>query len=231
MYHHFDPPYRDARSHDPEGITILCGTHAREADSGIRSVDSIREYNADPFCLREKYTIHMLDGRRGPLDFKLGPVTLNSPIVLMYEKEELISFKPPDIPGAPWRFNAIVFDRNGRELMKVVDNEWKIGSDRYDIEVAGQHFIVRDKLRDIILKMALEVDRLIHIQQLQMDCYGVNLKCDASSLCIKGKNGGTNCFKGSITGDIGIHILQSENIAKIATSLNPGSSAGVAFHI
>lgn len=40
-YHHFDPPFKNCREHNPNGIIALCATHAGRADAGDYSVEEL----------------------------------------------------------------------------------------------------------------------------------------------------------------------------------------------
>lgn len=234
-YHHFDPPFNQAREHRAEGITILCGNHHREADHGRRSIESIKARDADPECRRRGHTVAVLDGSTGPLKFIMGSAVFDTPVILMYETIELISFRPPETNEAPWRLSARIFDRIGRELLRITDNEWRIDTNRYDVTAEGKVIEVRQRKGDVVLAMDLVVDGLIHIRRLQMQCFEVDLVCDELSFSVKNRSGGLVRFvkpPGSnnlISGDIGIRVLPSMKIVEIATSLLPGSSAGVAM--
>jgi hypothetical protein len=45
-YHHFDPPWRNGKRHDPDGMIALCGEHHKKADGGAFTVDQLRELKA-----------------------------------------------------------------------------------------------------------------------------------------------------------------------------------------
>lgn len=237
VYHHFDPPFSQAREHRAEGITILCANHASEADKGRRTLEDIRKADANPFCRRTGYTYGILDGSAGPLQFMMGSTVFDTPIVLMCESQELIGFRSPEVEGAPWQLNARILDISGQELLKIERNEWLIGTDRYDITAQGKTVIVRQRPRKIVLALDLVVTRLVRIRRLEMECFGVLLSCTDTSFFIRGKHGGTICFNkpllgnNVISGEVGIHVIPSEHIVKIATRLQAGSSAGVAMNL
>ncbi len=235
VYHHFDPPFNQAREHRADGISILCANHASEADHGRRSVQNIKIHDADPICRRTGHTIAVLDSGPTPLKFMMGSAVFDTPVVLMYESVELISFRPPEAKGAPWRLNARIFDRDGKGLLKIVDNQWLVGINRYDITARGKTVEVRQKRGDLVLAMDLVVDGLVHIRRLQMQCFEVVLICDDTSFSVKNRIGGAVRFlqplrsNNLISGDIGIYVLPSRKVVEFATSLQPGSSAGAAM--
>ena len=236
-YHHFDPPFSQVREHRADGITILCANHHREANHGRRSAESIKAYNADPECRRTGHTVAALDGSMRPLKFMMGSAVFDTPVVLMYESTEIISFRPPEAEGAPWRLSARIFDRTGRELLRITDNEWRIGINQYDITAQGKTVEVRQKKGDVVLAMDLVVDGLVHIRRLQMQCFEVVLMCDETSFSVKSRSGGTVRFprpprsNNLISGDIGIRVLPSRKVVEIATSLQPRLGAAVAMKL
>ena len=236
-YHHFDPPFYQAREHRAEGITILCAEDARAAHHGRQSANKIKSHDASPKCRSLGHTFGPLDGGPNPMKFMMGSAVFHTPIVLMHESAELISFKPPEAEGAPWRLTATILDRQGKELLKIVDNEWQIGIDRYDITAKGKTVEVRQKRGYLVLAMDLVEEELVHIRRVQMQCKEVFLDCDDASFSVKSDNGGAVRFTRSpgsnneISGDIGIHVLPSEHVVKIGASLQPGGSAAIALRL
>jgi len=235
-YHHFDPPFKDAPAHRAEGITLLCQRcHADETHHRL-APDYVRQHNAKPYCLCAGHTRHCLvrssisTGK--PLTFKIGSATFDTRVVLMYEWEELISFKPPEAENAPWRLSAKISDLNGRELLKIVDNEWRIGIERYDITTCGETIEVREARGKVILVMQVTMDDLVHIKQLEMDCHGVRLGSDCSGVfSVSGPNGGKVILNGRVIADIGIHVRPSAKLVLLGASQDPNAGAAVAMQL
>jgi len=233
-YHHFSPRFERAKEHRAEGITILCGKHHSDAHRDLLSSDSVHQHNANPYCLREGHTRDSLVNNYGEpgqrLKFMIGSATFETPIVLMYESEELISFKPPEAPNAPWRLSARIVDCNGRELLKIVDNEWCVGVHRYDITTGKNIMEVREGRGDVIFAMEVVRDKLLRITRLDMDCYGARIGSDCNgTFCVSGPNGGKVIVNGWIHGDIGIHVRPSAKLVLLGASLDPNVGAGVAM--
>lgn len=233
-YHHFAPRFERAKEHRPEGITLLCKQHHGDADGGLLSSESVHRNNANPCCLREGHTHKSLVTNYGEtgkrLKFMIGSATFETPIVLMYESEELISFKPPEAPNAPWRLSARILDRNGRDLLKIVDNEWRVGVHRYDITTRMNMMEVREGRGDVIFAMEVVYDELLHITRLDMDCYGVRIGSDRNgTFSVSGTNCGKVIVNGGFRGDIGIHVRPSAKLVLLGASLDPNVGAGVAM--
>jgi hypothetical protein len=195
----------------------------------------VRQQNAEPYCIREGHTRHCLvrsspgTGRR--LTFKIGSTAFETPVVLMYEDEELISFKEPEAENAPWRLSAKIPDLNGRDLLKIVDNEWRMGIERYDITTCDDTIEVREDKGRIILVMQVKIDDLVQIKQFEMDCHGVRLSSDCSGVfSVSGRNGGkVNLIVGRVIADIGIHVRPSAKLVLLGANRHGG--AGVAMQL
>jgi hypothetical protein len=236
LYHHFDPPFAEAHEHRAEGITLLCERcHGDETHHRL-APDCVRQNNANPYCICAGHTRHCLvrssisTGK--PLTFKIGSATFDTRVVLMYEWEELISFKPPEAENAPWRLSAKISDLNGRELLKIVDNEWRIGIERYDITTCGETIEVREARGKVILVMQVTMDDLVHIKQLEMDCHGVRLGSDCSGVfSVSGPNGGKVILNGRVIADIGIHVRPSAKLVLLGASQDPNAGAAVAMQL
>lgn len=233
-YHHLAPRFERAKEHRAEGITILCGKHHSDAHRDLLSSDSVHQHNANPYCLREGHTRDSLVNNYGVpgqrLKFMIGSATFETPIVLMYESDELISFKPPEASNAPWRLSARILDRNGKDLLKIVDNELCVGVHRYDIKTGNNMMEVREGRGDVIFAMEVVRDKLLRITRLDMDCYGVRISSDRNgTFSVSGANCGKVIVNGGFRGDIGIHVRPSAKIVLLGASLDPNVGAGVAM--
>ena len=60
-YEHMEPKFRDARCHDPRRITLLCGHHQQESTKGLLSLETIKEYDADPVTKRQGFSSYVFD--------------------------------------------------------------------------------------------------------------------------------------------------------------------------
>ena len=48
-YDHFDPEFKDATSHDPKGIALLCGSHHGAKTKGLLTNDQVRSSRNNPY--------------------------------------------------------------------------------------------------------------------------------------------------------------------------------------
>jgi hypothetical protein len=52
-WHHFDPPWRERKHHDPAGMIALCVKHHAMADRGVWSKDQLRAFKNSPHSIEE----------------------------------------------------------------------------------------------------------------------------------------------------------------------------------
>ncbi len=226
IYHHFDPPFRDATEHKASGITILCRSHAGEADNGLRSPDSIKEFDGDPYCRRVGSARTFFDLRTGPFTFRIGTATVKAPVILATEYEPIISIGDPEEVGSPYQLNAVLRDSSGRILFRIQDNELKIGIDRFDITMTGRRITIHEESRNIALIMNLVLNQEIHIERVSMPIHDCWLIAQEDYCELRSPTGGTLRCNGGFIGDIGIWICQSRRQV-FCGALFPAGGAGV----
>ena len=175
-YHHFNPPFREAKTHDPEGITLLCGKCHNLVTRGRMSNQTVGKYNRTPKCLERGFSREPFDvGDKSPV-VVLGNMTfVNTPIILEAFGEPLIAVEPPEEPGTPFRITAAFQDNSGNELFRIVQNEWQGLSSNWDIETKGSRTIIRQALRQIALMIRTEPPGKLVIEQLNMFCRGLRI--------------------------------------------------------
>lgn len=54
-FHHFDPPFKDCKDHDADGIIYLCRTHHGLAELGLISKETIKYLKKAPFSRRKNH--------------------------------------------------------------------------------------------------------------------------------------------------------------------------------
>lgn len=145
-YEHFDPAFKDAKSHDPDGIILLCPTHHR-AKGGMIARSTIKEAASAPFCLQSSFAWAQLDLQNATT--RVGPfMAVGCEVVLEICGEPVIWFNPPEVEGAPNRFNLILRDEDGSELVRIVDNVWHASSSAADVRLTAGDPSSRLEVRD-----------------------------------------------------------------------------------
>jgi hypothetical protein len=219
QYHHFDPPFADAESHDPSGITLLCGQCHDRAERGIIDVATVSAANALPRCKQTGHSKDLLFIGDGSIPVRFGSSRVRATTILMYDNRVVIGFSKPEHVGAPLRLNAVLTDDIGNEVLRIVDNEWQVGINRYDIYTNKDKLTINDAPGDIILEMSLATGTEICIRRLRMKFLGFSIIADEDSFSLTVPSGGQFRHVGDVMADIGIWIKSTGEALVAVNSL------------
>ena len=174
QYHHFAPEFVDATEHNPDGITLLCGK-CHDKARGHYTPHRIATLNANPRCLQQGYVQDdFLFLANDEIHFQIGSATFKNHSVVVYDDIPLIAFAPGISANEPLRLFARMETDDSEHLMEIDDNEWRVGSDHFDVETVSNMLIVRRKLGDILLRMIVE-DGDIRFDRLKMGFRGYKI--------------------------------------------------------
>ena len=168
QFDHFSPEFAQATSHEVDGIILLCADcHAKKG--GVISIEAIRESAANPVCRREGHKFEAMDLGRGPLKIGIGSSTFQDVgILIRCQNEAVLAVKKPEKPGAPYLLSAKFQDREGKATIEIVDNQWRIGADVWDVKRKGSLIVVRKAKGKIALAIRLVPGRGLVIEQMDM---------------------------------------------------------------
>jgi hypothetical protein len=223
QYHHFDPPFCDAKIHDASGITLLCGQCHDRAEHGIINVATVSAAIVSPWCKQTGHSKDLLFIGDSTIPVRFGSSRIRASTVLMYDNRVVMGFFEPEQVGAPLRLNAFFTDDNGNEVLRVVDNEWQVGINRYDIRTNKDRLTVRDAPGDIIFEMSLATGTEICIRRLRMNFLGFSIIADESSFSLITPAGSHFKHVGDVVADIGIW-MKSTGEALIAANALGGAA-------
>jgi len=169
QYHHFDPPFKEAKAHYPDRITLLCGNCHGLVTRGFLSNEAVKRHNRSPQCLEDGFSYGPFDiGEKSP-EVILGKMTfINTPIILEIFGKPLLMIESPEELGTPFRISATFHDKSGNEIFRIVRNEWQGFASNWDIETQGPRIIIRRGPGQIALKMRTEPPNRLTIEQLHM---------------------------------------------------------------
>lgn len=222
QYHHFMPEYKDAISHDPSGITLLCPTCHTKAGASIITREQVIEANINPWCQKNSYSRDAFYLGNTSIPAQLGSSLINARSILMYEDKVLLGFEPAEEVGSPIRLSACLTDINGEELFSVVNNEWRASSDRYDVNVVSQTLTIRAASGNILLRMSLGVSESIRVDRLRMSYCGFTIEAEHDTFQVRNPIGGTFRHSGENRADIGVW-MKASGTALIAANRSGGA--------
>lgn len=176
QYHHFNPPFPEAKSHTSEGITALCPLCHTKVTSGRISSSALLNAVRQPHAYQVGYSSDNLECSVFPT-VVLGGLTIKStPIILEVAGRTLLGFSPPESPNAPFGLNAQFCDINGKTIAEIVDNQWRAFVHNWDVNTIGPRTIIRGGYRDIALVFRTEPPSTIVIERINMFYKGLRLE-------------------------------------------------------
>ena len=185
QYHHFDPKFEDARSHDPNGIVYLCPTHHEEADEGRLSVESVRHFASNPAALQLGFSFGVFDMRCERPVLHVGKLTgINCRNFFRIDGRPILWINPPETTGGPFLLNADLVDSKGTPILKIVDNEWEAYVGKFDVVTVGKRISIYEKKRGIDLVIRTEPPENFYIDRIDMDINGYRIVCDGQNVTV-----------------------------------------------
>jgi hypothetical protein len=167
-YHHFDPPYAEARAHSPEGITILCPTCHAKVTSGRHSSSALTEAVRNPRAYKAGYSHDALECSGLPTVILGGLTVQGTPIVLEVDGRVLLGFSSPESTGAPFGLNALFCDAAGNPIAEIVENEWRACAHNWDVDTVGRRTTIRGDYREVSLIFRIEPPSTIVVERIHM---------------------------------------------------------------
>jgi len=168
-YEHFAPDFKDATTHDPAGITLLCMQCNQKRARGLLAAETVAQADADPICLQQGFAREEWGFGQNPIQVTFGGVTFTDVTTLIeVNGSPILSVRPPEEGSAFYRLSGIFTDRTGKTTLGIEDNEWSVGVDNWDIECVGPRITVRSGPGDISLVLRSEPPRRLVIEKLNM---------------------------------------------------------------
>ena len=220
QYAHIEPPFAEAKGHDPSRMCLLCGScHDRER-RGILSRQSIMskytevltgediERPSDKFDLRSDY-----------ISVKLGSAVFESPRkIITVNGNEYLSVHPPEegsgFPTLSGRFT----DENGEEIFRIERNEWIGPPGLWDMEIHGPRIVIRNAPGHVALEMKIHPPEMLEIVSMDMIVDNCHILCGEGQFFVGRLDQEKRDFYMSFDGDffgaaVGISI-DSKSVAR-----------------
>ncbi len=174
-YHHFDPPFEDAKEHREDGITLLCPNCHADQQKGLLSRGAVEQSNENPKCLERGFSSRWLDLKGSP-NVVLGHITfINTPNMIEAFGESLLAIEGPGDSNAPFSLSAVFHDASGREIARIRRNEWQGNAENWDIKNEGNKFIIRERLGKASLVLRVNPPSSLTVERLDMFYRGLRI--------------------------------------------------------
>lgn len=171
-YEHISPEFSEARAHDPDNICCLCTACHSKVTRGHYSKEYVQKKYiaveaADPHDIPPPF--ETLDFHDGKAELIIGGISCDLGInsIVKYHGVNIFSIVPSSEMGTAG-INAVFFDEDGQETLKIVDNAWEGSLKAWDTEVTGPKIKVRKRSGVFSLVLRLEPPGRIVIEKLDM---------------------------------------------------------------
>jgi hypothetical protein len=179
-YEHFSPEFKNATSHDPNGITLLCPNHHAKKTKGILSLETIKKFNANPKALRRGFVKEDFDLYSTDLTVVLGTTTFKkTPVILQIDDEPILSIVPGD-EDEPYSLSANLRDSSGNIIMEIDKNEWKTSTEHWDCKTIGDRIQIRKAVGKIELIIRQIPPHELRVERLTMIHRGYKIELHES---------------------------------------------------
>lgn len=199
QYEHFDPPFEEAKEHNPSGIALLCGGCHDKKTRGFWSASKVAEARRSPITFKIGYSRNAFD-LKSPFVLRVGSSSFEnvSTVVRTNEGERWFVIEEPETEGGPVRLSVTFFDKNGLLSLEIQENEWRCFSGQWDTEVKGKTITVRHGPRDIALELLAEPPHGINLTRLVMQKGDLGISIGRNGQLTLMRDGGITTFEGNL---------------------------------
>lgn len=177
-YDHLGVEFKDAKEHDPEKIVLLCGACHDLKTRRALSTETVERLAKAPYCKKKEFSWGPLDIGTDPPEVSIGNIrATNVRSLITIDGESIFSISPPEEEGAPFTISASLHDKNGRQTLRIVNNEFQVAVGNWDTVIEGQKLTIRSALRCFDLVMRVDPPRRIVIERLDMTYKNLSIKC------------------------------------------------------
>ena len=189
-YAHIDPPFEEAKDHDPDKIKLLCPPCHTKFDQGLFAKERIEKASRNPACKEKGYACEMFDvGYVEPVIAFNGQMIYACEIPIRVKGEPLFVLKGPEEEGGPFRLSANFSNSKGDVSLKIIDNEWRAYEANWDVEIVGSTITIRDEPEHISLRLTIQAPQTVIIERLDMRFKGFHFIGDVNQLIIEWPDG------------------------------------------
>jgi hypothetical protein len=157
-WHHFDPPWRDGQTHNPDGMVALCLQHHKEADGGAFTNQQLRDLKTNGYMLRIGGAPGgRFNWRREQLILDAGGgFFARCPVFLEMAGRPMVWLTADDQGNQ--LLNLDMWDRSGNLMFSMRDNDWIVlEADDVEAPPNAKSLIVRDAAQGIRLSVAFKI--------------------------------------------------------------------------
>lgn len=184
-YDHLDPPFHKAHEHNADDIVFLCLEHHGLKTRKQLSEETVRYHAANPAALQKGFSFGAFDMRSDRPLLHVGSNQADGCLnFIRINGRSVLSIKPPERPGGPFLLNADFLDREGKAAIQIVDNEWRVGTDNWDVRTQGQRIEIYSgpRRKDVVIRTV--PPNCFYVEKLEMSASGFRLSSAGHELSV-----------------------------------------------
>lgn len=175
QYEHVAPEFHEAKEHDPEKITALCGACHDKVTRGVWSKEKIIRHNDNPKCVSDGYAADFFDiGETLPMVVFGSTEWKDTPTIIEAFGQTILGLSLDDDSGLV-QISGIFHNDEDQEIFRIDNNEWKGSTDNFDIDVIGSTLTIRKENRKIALKIRVEPPNVFIVEEIDMVFKGAKI--------------------------------------------------------
>lgn len=190
QYEHIEPDFYEAREHNPDGITLLCGScHDKKTRKFLSAARVLKGAKAPAAKAKGFAFTELESGDEHPV-VRLGGFTMrNCRTPLELHNVPMLRLERGEAEGAPFQLTASFFDSENRPTVCIYRNELFAFADNWDVEAAGGRIVVRTAAREIALQLHFQQGGGITVERLDMAYGAYRLRADPDKLEVLNRDG------------------------------------------
>jgi hypothetical protein len=209
------------KRHVASEITLLCSQHHTEKTSGLLPLEKVLEANKTPYNLRKgiskPYNLHFY-GKKAFIGFGNDEIDINdnggafSQVILF-----LIHGMPLFeclIQDDTLNLSLILFDKNGKLALQIINNELIIKSDVWDIYFIGNKLKVNKKHHDVMMEIEFKAPNKLIIRKGTFYYKNIEIKISKEGISITNLSNGSNAKARLISTGFYANSLAIVNLGK-----------------
>lgn len=168
--------WAEVRSHDPENLTLLCGTHHDAKTRGLLPPQVVQQANQEPWNIKAGFTrpYGLYFGMADEVEIVMGSVGFRSTVpdmcAVMVDDQPLLAFdRDEDGLG----LHLMNFDEYNYPVLSIEHNQLVVGRSNWDVQFVGQVLTIRARRGTIGLRARFEPPARVVIDRARLRFNGV----------------------------------------------------------
>lgn len=205
-YEHISPEFKDATSHDPAKIALLCAIHHDRVTRGHLSKDTVAKARLTPKAKEMGLASSTIEAGSEGFKVLIGGAVFEGGVCIGTLGElPLLLLLPPEDAGEPARLTALFPTANGSWSLAILRNEWRVFSDAvWDVTVEGPEITIRRKAGETILQFRTKPPHQFEVIRLNIKTDKYLAKLETEGLHIADASGQRHLRFGNSSSSAGV---------------------------